>query len=1043
MIIRGKNLICLTILGVFLWGQAEFSHAKPTRSAPKNARHEAPTQEDANAYFASPTPTISAENIRRADELRVKTINSINDLLGTKLKTDKKFELYLRLGELYGERHDHIRAMEIGEYDRAYEVWQKEGKKGKEPKVVYTRSKKELMKSADAFRHLVTTFPNHRRTDAALYALAKTLGRLDNDNSIMYFQQLIKNHPKSQFIPDAHLAMGEFYFDRHQINEAMTSYKEAMKFKKSRAYPYAVYKLGWAYFNAKAKSKEDARKNFEKSLAAFKLTVQLSPKGGENDPRRVNLRKEAINDMILVWAELEDVDGAWSYFKKIGENEAFYDLLEKLGRTYDENGQNAKAMAIYSRLLKEAPRRENNPEVHLKLVDLHERSGMTEAVVKDFNDMTVLYAKPNSVWTGAHANNKALLEDASAKTERNLHRMAALFHQRGMKNKQDGMLQSSTKLYRLYLATYPNSKNSYDLRYYLADILMHFKKWEEASEEYTKVVNANTKDGKYLKDSALNAVVSINNLDAEQKYPKLPEPGKVDKPIPLPPVKQKLIKVMDNYVKVLPQEKDGHAMRFTMAEIYFNYGHYPQALERFEKLSMEIPQTKQGKTAVKVVLGYYTERKDWDKLIPKCRSYLANKVIAANGMKPYVADMLKMATYESALAYEKSGQNAKAAAAFMAYQKEFPTDKNADRAVYNASINYYKVADIDNALISGKLLLKEYPKSSAVANVMQDIAQTYDSLAEFEFAADYYERYSRAFPNEKNAPQALFNAALLYRGLDQHDQSINLFKRYVKTYPKNEAVAEALFEVATLNERKKDYPEAVRSYQRYLEASKSRNADTDLFAEAKIVELNLQYVDKKAGSKQLDKIKRTLTAKNAPAAPEARRIIAGVMFRQIEPKFGEFKGMRISSAKTLEKEVGAKQSKLVSLAKDYEHVIDIGSGEYNVAALYRLGEMHEDFAQLLFKAPIPEGASPLEIEKFKSSLEKVAFPLKEESVKFFEAAYKRSNEAQTFTEWTKRSYKKMTEIAPQKYPLVAEKNLSAGYLAHELKWEKSVAGIVE
>lgn len=1039
MLIREKGLISAGLLFAYL-GVAAPSYARPTRSAPKSEKHAAPTQEDANAYFASPTPELAAENIRRADELRVKTINSINELLKTDLKTDKKFELYLRLGELYGERHDYIRSAEINDYDKQYDTWLKEGKKGKEPKVSYARSKKELMRSADAFRLLVNQFPNHRRTDAALYSLAKTLGRLDNDNSIMYFKQLIKNHPNSPLIPDAHLAMGEFYFDRHQIAEAMTSYKEAMKYKNSRVYPYAVYKLGWAYYNAKAKNKEDSRTNMDKSLAAFKLVVQLSPKKGENDPHRVNLRKEAINDMVLVWAEIEDVDGAWAYFKKIGEDEAFYDLLEKLGRTYDENGQNAKAMAIYSRLLKEAPRRENNPDIHLKLVDLHERSGMSEAVVNDFSQMTELYVG-NSAWTTAHAQNKEVLADARAKTERNLHRMAALFHQKGMKNKQDGMLQAAAKMYRLYLATYPTSPTSYELRYYLADILMHFKKWDEASEEYTKVVNEKPKDGKYLKDAALNAVVCINSLDAEQKYPKLPPAGQVQTPMQLPPVKQKLVKVMDSYVAHLPQEKDGHAMRFTAAETFFNYGQYPEAMTRFEKISMDIPNTKQGKSAIKVVLGYYVERKDWATLIPKCRSYLGNKAIAEAGMKPYVLDTLKMASYEQALAFEKAGQNVKAAEAFLAFQKEFPADKNADRAVYNASVNYYKVADVENALTAGKLLLKEYPKSTAVPNVMQDIAQTYESLADFENAASYYEKFAKAYPNEKNAAQALFNSALLYKGLNNYDQSIALFKRFAKQYPKHDSVDEALFEVASLNERKKDYSEAVRSFDHYLVISKGKNSDRDAFAQAKMVEMNLSHGDKKAGARDLEKVKRLLKSKNAPQAFEARRIIAGVMYRQIEPKYAEFKSMSISSAKTIEKEVGNKQAKLVRLAKDYEEIIDIGSGEYIVASLYRLGEMHEDFANHLFKAPVPQGASALEVEKFKSSLEKVAFPLKEESVKFFEAAYKRSGEVQTFTDWTKKAYKKMSEISPQKYPDVIEKNLTASYLSHDMKWEKSIADI--
>src|SRR5690606_17326960 len=145
------------------------------------------------------------------------------------------------------ERHDYLRDVEIREYEAAWDAWAKNGKKGKEPKLNTAGSKAELLKSASTYRKLVTAYPNDSRTDAALYELGKTLGRLGNDNAVLYFNQLIKSFPQSPYIASAHLALGEFYFDQHNVPKAMAAYKEAMKYKSDRVYPYAVYKLGWAY----------------------------------------------------------------------------------------------------------------------------------------------------------------------------------------------------------------------------------------------------------------------------------------------------------------------------------------------------------------------------------------------------------------------------------------------------------------------------------------------------------------------------------------------------------------------------------------------------------------------------------------------------------------------------------------------------------------------------------------------------------------------------------------------------------------------------
>ena len=154
---------------------------------------------------------------------------------------------------LYIERHDYLRDIEMEQYSKAWDTWnneQEKSKKDSEPKVNFSGSENELKKAADAFRELVTEFPKHPRADAALYALAQSLARLGKDTSVQYYKQLIDNYPKSPLLPDAYLSLGEYYFDKHQISEAISNYKKVTAFKQHRAYLYAIYKLGWANYNA-------------------------------------------------------------------------------------------------------------------------------------------------------------------------------------------------------------------------------------------------------------------------------------------------------------------------------------------------------------------------------------------------------------------------------------------------------------------------------------------------------------------------------------------------------------------------------------------------------------------------------------------------------------------------------------------------------------------------------------------------------------------------------------------------------------------------
>ena len=364
------NLKFLIIMTLFF--SADISYGASLRHHHDDTKKSAPTKEDHASYFSKGKVTENSAKEKLADKIRVKTIKSIKKLIRRKLKKERKFELYLRLGEIYAERHDYLRGVEIDEYEKAHNAWQRKNKKGKEPRLYHKKSRAELLKSANAFRLLSRQYPQNRRTDAVLYALANTLSRLNNDNAVLYFKKLIKRYPKSSLIPDTQLALGEFYFDKHQVDLAMKHYKSAMKYKKSRVYIYAIYKLGWSYYNLKSKSESETKKNIKKSIAAFKLVVKLSE---SSDRSSFDLRQEAIKDLTMVWADTGGSKKAEDYFMDNGEESAFYNVLERMGNLYRERGDNRKAISSYLRLVDESPDRKNNPEVYSKIVELQNKVG--------------------------------------------------------------------------------------------------------------------------------------------------------------------------------------------------------------------------------------------------------------------------------------------------------------------------------------------------------------------------------------------------------------------------------------------------------------------------------------------------------------------------------------------------------------------------------------------------------------------------------------------------------------------------------------------
>ena len=1006
----------------------------------QSSKRQAPNLEDNASYFSDNRRDISEVDLKKADGLRLKTIASIEELLTTKKKSVRRFELLLRVGELHVERHDYLRDGEMSAYEKAWEVWKKD-KKGAEPKLNTAGSEGEMIQSANSFRKLASEFPRHPRSDAALYSLARVLARMGKDTSVDYYKQLINAFPKSPLIPDTYLSLGEYYFEKHDIPNAITYYKKCMDFKENKAYPYAVYKLGWAYYNAPSRNEVETIEAYKKATAAFKLVVKLAEKNSNESTAKsnMNLRQEALNDLVMVWADAEDVTSAWKYFKTIGEESAFYMMLERLGNIYVDQGKNAQAIAVFQRLLKDAPARSNNPVIHAKLIDLYDLTNNPIAVVAELQRMHSLYLGA-AAWIAANAKDKEASAEATHLCELTAHRFGALYHQRGQKAKSAEYLRQAAEIYSLYLASFAAHPNAYDIRYYLAEIQFDSKQFETASSHYF-IVAKSQPHGKYMKPAALNAVAAINQLVQDTKWPQLPPPGQVAKPLEIPQAKQKLIETMDQYVVLLPKEKDGDAMRFTAAQTAFEYGHYPEAIARFDRIAKSIPETKQAKASVRVVLGYYADKEDWNKVISWGQAFTKQDKLMDEGLRKYVTDLLRSGLFRRAMAAEKAGKFDLAAAGFLEFQKQFPADVNADRAVFNAMNNNYKIGRIDSAISAAKLLLEKYPQSPLVPDVLASIGSTHETLAKFAEAADYYQRLSSKFPQDKRAGNALYNAAILYKGVKNIDQSIIALTLYGQRYSNQVAAPDAVLELASLLEKKGRLPEAVQAYRQFATRYPA-DSERALYAAAKAASIEVAGTDRIGGLKNLGKVVKALLANGAPAAYDARATVAGTAFKLNEPLYAEFAATPLNDGAKIEKQVGDKQSKLVKLAANYEQIIELGSAEFSVASLYRLGEAHENFASALFKAPAPPGASQSEVDKVKTELEKVAFPLKEEAYKFFETAYKRSREVETFTVWTRRTYQKMVELAPDRHPEVDELSAEPSYMSHEVKLSKPVAVLV-
>ncbi len=1005
------------------------------------ANQAGPSMEDHAKYFSDTGSNADLETQKKADEIRLKTVDSIQQLLKANPKGARRFELFLRLGETYVERHDYLREVELEDYNKRYENWNSNKKKGNEPRLSNKNSKKEMNKAVDAYRKLIAEFPKHPRSDAIMFELGKTLARIGNDNALMYFKKIIANYPQSPILPDTYLAMGEFYFDKHKMKDALSSYKAVMNYKNSKAYPYAVYKLGWTYYNTKPKSNAEEKENYAKAVTSFKLVIKLSDVQKEKT-NVINLKNEALNDLIMVWTETEDVQEAWDYFKNIGEKDAFYTLLTRLGNLYADQGRNKNAINLFERLLKEAPLRSGNPEVHARTVDLYDEEHNRKQVVTNLMEMQKLYAEKGS-WQSANQQNQNLLIKTGAMVEKKLHHYGTLYHQRAQKGKFREYYADASRIYSFYLENYSKEKAAYEIRFYLAEIQLEEGQHEFAALNYSIVAKTDSK-GKFYQIAALNTVVALNNAINKTKFAKLPEPGQAKEVMEIPKLKSLLVSASDQYTEWFPQSKDAYPMQFSSAKTFFDYGHYDEAIKRFSSIAERLPKTSQGEGSVKMILGYYAQKKDWESLVTWGQKFSQNKIYASSPKtREIIFSNLKAAMFNIAMDYEKIPQYEKAALAFIRFQEMFPSDKNADRSLYNASLNFYKAKQIEKAIEANKTILTKYPKSSLTSDVIASLGESYESLGRYDESAQYYARLAKEYPSDKRSSQALFNAALLNKGLEKYSLAEQNFQNFITKYPSSSMNNEAMEHLAECYAENQQWNESVKTYNKLSQILEKSNLDQSLVAEAHAMQISYQKIAAKDGTKLLNNLRKKLLKKGAPNAYEARSIVAAIEFKNTDAAFKEFMSIPIQGGKGVEGQVRKKQTRLVQLAGTYENILSLGSSEYTVASLYRLGQMHENFAKELFNSTPAQGVSSAEQDAYKTQIEKVAMPLQDQGIKFFEVAYERTKEVETFSPWTVAAYEKMSSLQPDKFSPVDEQSAEASYVSYKLNWNKNVASLTE
>jgi TolA-binding protein len=749
-------------------------------------------------------------------------------------EVEEKSDYYFRLGELYAkqQRYWRLKGVEMTiQGDQAKNAQQK-AKLKSDSAVAASKAKDYLLKAVKTYKGLTDNeaFRNYPKMDMALFYYGYTLtgGKYMKEARTVY-DKLLKNYPNSKYVPEAHLAFADYFFESGQLDDAEARYRMVLKFPKSSAYYYAMYKMGWIELN---------KQRFQDALETFFQVAQAT----RNDKKQEVLNRASKKDFVRAYAEIGKADKAFSAFQRVDQKYAF-DMLEILADLYLAQGKSDKAIYAYQDLMKRAPTNKNVClwQYNVAHATLSMAGAQNADKVKEIENLVRLWGVLKGKKTLPGSEAQECHDNAAAMSGE----LARAYHSESAKTKNSETLAYADKLYKVYLQIFPDAEDFAQTQYFYAELLwsraeneknarLQTEQWENAAIAFTDVVKLGKVEARLMKEAAYAAVLGWKNAlnvdpRAKQQADMDNKADKKAEPKPIPEREQKMLAAFDIYINYIkdPKDDDLVAMKFTKANIYRRYNHFEEAIPIFMDILEHHKQHETAEYSANLLLDTYNSQARYDDMLALVdkldgdAKFLDGKDdLKATLAKLKGQSLRKRAEKLETIAKESNdfGKYVACGQAYMDIYNRNPEATENDEVLYNAGVCFGEGKSIGAEISAYNALEKYYPNSKLTAKAVALLGKAYGDIAYYDRASDKLEQYAKKYAGEKDAYDAMSNAVFFRKGIGDDAKAIENTKYFIKTFSqkKPQEAANAMFSLTGIYEKQGDPDIVIKHLRDYI-----------------------------------------------------------------------------------------------------------------------------------------------------------------------------------------------------------------------------------
>lgn len=991
---------------------------------------------------AATEPTLDYEDFRNQQEQKVQSkrqelLDTLEEILKGEVSAAERPDLLFQKAELFLEEAQFW----FFEANRMDDALAAALSKGDDAKMMAVAEKKDSLLAKQKtwgdgaiklFEEIDKKYKKFERLPDVLYMMGQAYwDRQDYKQALVAYRKLIKDHPKNQYISDAWLAFGEFYFlvapdEERDVQKALDSYIKASANQDSAVFGYATYKQGWCYYNL---SRHD------KAAEKFKEVVLYSQVNGSIlGERRIGLAKEARKDYVLAYAQFGSGANAPTEFKAIADGAEHRLMLERLADIYYGDGKDRDAIVTFQTLMKMTPLDTKNAIFQGKIVKLASRIGEKKQVVGQARKLLEEFKRVRGLLASTKDGDpkKAVitsdLQNADDISDNTLRYLATTWHNEAKKTLDVSTFEYSYELYGDYLELFPDRKESYEMRFFYAELLFKLEKYEIAGEQYVKVYLEMPK-GKWAEAAAEEAVRSydevIKDLDraAKKTVQAVVNPADALKEKPIPEMKKKYIAACNNYMDHYPSGKLAVEVLYKVPRTLYDYNYFKESTPRFIAFTEQHSEHPRAEQAANLVLDTFNVQEDWAGLNGAARTFSRNAgLMKSKEFKDTLFKVLEESTFKTISDFEKKRLWEEAAKRYLSFSEEFPKSNLADKGLANAAAMFTRAGQLDRAIKVRQKLVNTYKESPLVPDQIFAIAASFEQIVSYKDAATWLERFVTDYPKDSRAKDALYNASIYRQGTNDTKKAVEDRELYLKTFKDAADVEDVSYSIATAWEESGNIKNAVKSYLEFSDAWRKKDPVKALNSRYKAYRL---LEKSKAPKSELDRAYRDLVEqaqafqKSGKAVDDVGDPLALVAFRNADLVLEKYLAATITKAdkppefkKTLQLKRDAKDA--VDTA--YTEVVKLKSPEWAVASLFRIGEAGANLVKVIKDVPAPKDMNDEQGQLFKDRLEEMTLPIEEQAAQTMVLCLDKSAELAVFNEWTRRCLAYLEENRPNQYP---------------------------